>query len=166
MVDAIMQYVQKNISYISDPVGEDYWAPPRDTLLARAGDCDDQALLVASMCLAIGIPARVRIVLDKNGRNGHAFAEILAGTTDSRLVNKYDTPHAESNINPFVDKLPSSQVSDFVWMQEGSQVWLVADTILCRFIGDMRQMKNLDYFYEKGWYEGDIFYSEENRFDA
>jgi transglutaminase-like putative cysteine protease len=165
-VDAIMKYVQQNICYVSDPVGQDYWAPPMDTLSARGGDCDDQALLVASMCLSIGIPARVRIVLDKNGENGHAFAEVLAGTTSSRLVNKYETPLAESNINTFVNKLNSKQRADFVWLQEETQVWLVVDTILCRFVGDMREIKNLDYFSEKGWYDGDVFYSQMNTFNA
>ena len=165
-VDAIMKYVQKNISYISDPVGDDYWAPPKDTLLARAGDCDDQALLVASMCLAVGIPARVRIVLDSNGQQGHAFAEVLAGTTDSRLVNQYETPLAEPNINSYLDRLQSNYRADFVWMEEKTQLWLVADTIFCRFTGDMRLMKKNDYFSEKGWHESEVFYSRNNHFEA
>ena len=167
--DSIMKYVQQNITYASDPVGMDYWAPPADTLQARAGDCDDQALLIASMCLAIGIPARLRIVCNQNGANGHAFAEILAGTTDSTKVSRYDTPAAEPNIQQYRQHLRRSQASpDIVTFPEGTQVWMLADSIFCRHIGDAKEMYANNYLNKQTntWYDTDVFYSAENLFDA
>jgi len=50
-------YVKKNIQYVSDPTEGDlarYPAPPETTLNLKAGDCDDQATLLASMIESVG----------------------------------------------------------------------------------------------------------------
>ena len=166
--DAIVKYVQKNIAYASDPVGEDFWAPPAETLDAKAGDCDDQALLIASMCIAVGIPARLRIVLDNNGQNGHAFAEILAGTTDPTKVSRYDTPLAEPNIRSYQASLGRFRASQLTTFVEGTQIWMVADSILCQYIGDASKMYDLGYLEHQTnkWYDSDVFYSSGNKFEA
>ncbi len=55
---AIYYFVQQNIDYVNDPVGHEYVAGPKQTLLSKAGDCDDIAVLLANLEAAIGIDVR------------------------------------------------------------------------------------------------------------
>ena len=67
---ALFEYVKKNVTYVPDPshmsegemVDGDYVAPPVETLDARGGDCDDQAVLIASLFSAVGIENRMRLI--------------------------------------------------------------------------------------------------------
>lgn len=61
----ITQYVSKKIKYrLSN--GLDPWQFPDETLKLRSGDCEDQALLIASLLLASGISSfNVRVALGK-----------------------------------------------------------------------------------------------------
>jgi tetratricopeptide (TPR) repeat protein len=51
--EAIFLWVRDNIAYINDPPG-DHFQPAVATLEVRAGDCDDQAILLAAMLGSIG----------------------------------------------------------------------------------------------------------------
>ncbi|WP_167848787.1 transglutaminase-like domain-containing protein [Methanolobus halotolerans] len=66
-----------NIQYISDPRGRDMWSTPRDTLRVGAGDCDDYAILLASLVESIGGTARIYMT------DTHAFAAVYAGEVDN-----------------------------------------------------------------------------------
>ena len=68
-------WMQHNIGYTPDGDGKDVWQVPDDTLQRGVGDCEDQALLLASMILAVAPDAdkpRVRVVFGTQGRSGHA----------------------------------------------------------------------------------------------
>lgn len=54
MARCILKHVQQNVYYTQE-AGEQIQSPWR-TLEQRNGDCDDQALLVASMCESVGLP--------------------------------------------------------------------------------------------------------------
>jgi hypothetical protein len=59
----VTQFVSKKIEY-RESVGLDPWQFPDETLKLRSGDCEDRALLIASMLLASGISSfNVRIAL-------------------------------------------------------------------------------------------------------
>ena len=62
----INNWVHYNISYVSDPVNSEYFATASETLVTRAGDCDDIATLTASMLEAVGLDAALAFV-DANG---------------------------------------------------------------------------------------------------
>lgn len=49
----------KSLSWRPDPVDCDRWCSPRETLANRGGDCDDFAILAASLLLAGGVDAKV-----------------------------------------------------------------------------------------------------------
>ncbi|MHB1798926.1 MAG: transglutaminase-like domain-containing protein [Vulcanimicrobiaceae bacterium] len=72
---AIARYVRGHIRYTRDPVDVESVSPPAWTLGARAGDCDDQAILVASLLRAVGIPARFVAVGPARDHYVHTFAE-------------------------------------------------------------------------------------------
>lgn len=62
----INYWVAKNIRYVSDPIGREYIASASETLRARAGDCEDFAILLASMYEAVGLDSAIAL-LDTNG---------------------------------------------------------------------------------------------------
>jgi hypothetical protein len=78
---AMQKYIHKNWHYIYDPVtGKDTWRSAEATLSLKykgqySGDCDDFAILMASIARQIGL--RSRMVGGFDGDSGHAFAEFL-----------------------------------------------------------------------------------------
>ena len=76
---AIQAWVQSNLLYIPEP--GDTWMDPLRTLWIGGGDCDDHAIVVASLLEAIRIPTRF-VVLRRRGRGFHVYAE--AGFPDRR----------------------------------------------------------------------------------
>lgn len=57
-VESIFNSVRDNIRYVRDIVNVETIATPDKTILCRVGDCDDQALLLASMLESVGYPTR------------------------------------------------------------------------------------------------------------
>lgn len=86
---AMQKHVFKNWHYIYDPVtGKDTWRSAEATLSLKyneqySGDCDDFAILMASMARQIGLTSRM--VGGFDGDSGHAFAEFLV--PDDELAN-------------------------------------------------------------------------------
>jgi transglutaminase-like putative cysteine protease len=73
----VFDFVVENIEYICDPDDEDVWSSPDDTLASMGGDCEDQAILVASMVQALGGDVRIHFTPD------HAYASFFAGNNES-----------------------------------------------------------------------------------
>lgn len=63
-VAAVLQYVQKNIRYLSVSVGVGSYtpSPPATVMKRRFGDCKDKTLLTLTMLNALGIEARAALV--------------------------------------------------------------------------------------------------------
>jgi len=55
----INYWVANNISYVSDPRRQDYPAYAHETLQIKGGDCDDFAILLASMYESVGLDAAI-----------------------------------------------------------------------------------------------------------
>jgi len=58
----INYWVAHNIKYVSDPKGKEYIAYPNETLECGAGDCDDFAVLTATMYETVGLDATILLV--------------------------------------------------------------------------------------------------------
>lgn len=88
---AMQKYINKNWHYIYDPeTGKDTWRSAEATLSLKykgqySGDCDDFAILMASIARQIGL--RSRMVGGFDGDNGHAFAEFLVPDNESNNKN-------------------------------------------------------------------------------
>jgi transglutaminase-like putative cysteine protease len=67
---AIAMWVKDNIYYVMEL--PERFATPTETLRAKAGDCDDMATLIGSLCESIGISIRL-VVMELNGRWAHIF---------------------------------------------------------------------------------------------
>ncbi len=79
---AIYEWVKRNIAFVRDPVGHETVSSPRWTLQAGFGDCDDLALLIASMVGVVGIESRlVTVALQPNAPESfsHIYAEAFIG---------------------------------------------------------------------------------------
>ncbi|MBF9018475.1 MULTISPECIES: transglutaminase-like domain-containing protein [unclassified Oceanispirochaeta] len=77
----IHRYVSNQWKYVNDPlfVDNDYYSPADRTLaLGIAGDCDDFAILMASLIEAVG--GRTRIVHGSCSSGYHAWAEVFIGS--------------------------------------------------------------------------------------
>jgi transglutaminase-like putative cysteine protease len=76
---AIYDFVKSNVTYVPDPNGIEMVHWPTQTLSQGAGDCDDQATLVAALMESIGIPTRFAAVGFEPGQFSHVYAEALIG---------------------------------------------------------------------------------------
>jgi len=56
--EAVRAWVRANIAYRNDPAGEEWVQDPLATLIHRAGDCDDMAVLAGTLLQAIGHSCR------------------------------------------------------------------------------------------------------------
>lgn len=90
----IYKYLMDNWEYVSDPRGIDFISSGNNTIkladkigarqnktVAGAGDCDDYAVLTASLIEAIG--GATRVVLAYGGGQGHAYTEVYLGDINS-----------------------------------------------------------------------------------
>jgi hypothetical protein len=79
----IYDYCQNEWSYNSDPNSRDYYATASETIENdRHGDCDDFAILMGSMCIAVGGDVLINISCDNSC---HAFSEIRIGKSASKV---------------------------------------------------------------------------------
>ena len=78
-IDAIFYYVRDFIRYQLDPVEIETVQSPWETLSRGYGDCDDQALLVASLLETIGHPTRFMAIGLKPRTLIHVYAQAKCG---------------------------------------------------------------------------------------
>jgi len=79
-VRALHSFVQQNIQYVKDVSDVETLATPVKTLEYRQGDCDDQAVLLASLLESVGHATRfVAISLVPLGPFVHVYTETRLG---------------------------------------------------------------------------------------
>lgn len=146
-VAALFEYVKSRVNYIPDPITMrhgikelgDFLASPADTLQIGGGDCDDQALLMASLLSAVGLENRLLFV--SSPTNGaHLLTEFsvdasLAGEVSTILEGFYGQNTrvpGERSYLPFV-------VDD--------RVWLMADTTR-DYVGDYQSLMQQEFLVQ------------------
>jgi hypothetical protein len=60
--NALYEWVRRNIRFTKDPVNKEKLYPPAELLKIRAGDCDDISMLLATLLMAVGYPARLMTI--------------------------------------------------------------------------------------------------------
>lgn len=96
-IRAIHAFVRDAIRYQLDPVDLEMIQTPDKTMERGAGDCDDQAILVASLLEAIGIPSRFVAIGFEPNVYEHVYTEGKAGTV---WVPLETTENVEAGWNP------------------------------------------------------------------
>lgn len=75
----IQKWVQKHIKYFSE--APDRWQSPMRTLEWKIGDCDDQAILMASILRGFRVPVRAKFLRwtdpKTRKRKGHVYTQAL-----------------------------------------------------------------------------------------
>jgi len=109
----IWENVYKDWTYISDPKGFEYFSHASNTIkIDLKGDCDDFAILIASLVESTGGSSRVILAQGANG-GGHAYAEVYV--TDNKkdfdkiakyITNRYKCRSVAYHIKYDDDKNP------------------------------------------------------------
>jgi len=84
---SIYNLLSNRIVYVSDPLKDEYVASPIETWDIRGGDCDDMALLLASLYESIGLD--VEIVEVYNDTYGHAFIIVRIDQDLNTFLEEY-----------------------------------------------------------------------------
>jgi hypothetical protein len=78
-VNTIYQWMLSNIRFTKDPVGKEKLYPPSELLKIRAGDCDDVSMLMATLLMAVGYPARL-ITVSASDADPQQFSHVYVET--------------------------------------------------------------------------------------
>ncbi len=76
----VFDFVQNNIRYVRDIAGVETLHYPEQVLAQEYGDCDDKAVLLASLLAAIGHPTRFVAVGFRPGHFSHVFVDTRYGS--------------------------------------------------------------------------------------
>ena len=92
----IQKWVVEKVRYVSDDANEgvpEYWQFPFETLATGIGDCEDGAMLIASLAINAGIPAfRVRVnaglvqEAPTAPQGGHGYCTYLRENDNTHVV--------------------------------------------------------------------------------
>lgn len=140
---ALFEYVKNHVTYVSDPIHRgqnvEYNATPVETLENGGGDCDDQAVLMASLLSAIGIENRMLLV--GNDRDEWHLA------TEFRIDASMRDVFADV-LNGFyanVDRAVNS--GNYLSFEEDGGLWLLADTTR-DFVGEYGSLWDQGFLYQ------------------
>lgn len=116
---ASFEWVRKNIAYKADG-SQDYWQSVNETLEKRSGDCEDQAILLASIYGALGLNGRVVII------ERHAFAAVYVSSDVSKLPL----------INRTIESIYWTELP-ICYLHDSTGYWLVTDTTGFMYCGGL-----------------------------
>jgi hypothetical protein len=89
----IFEFVRDEIQYIHDPLGVEEIQFPQKTIRLGSGDCDDKALLLVSLLMAIGFETCLFVAdVDNDGLPDHVYAGVYI-------------PDAPDHYKPFPQKV-------------------------------------------------------------
>lgn len=78
-VEALHRFVRDQIRYVKDVRGVETVATPEYTVATGSGDCDDKAVLLASLLEAIGHPTKFTAIGFTPNSFNHVFVETKIG---------------------------------------------------------------------------------------
>lgn len=113
----IVDYCYRKWSYVNDPNGHEYLSRASESINGSLyGDCDDYAVLMASLILAVGGDASVNLGFGQMG--GHAWAEVD--------IRTFENPN-ESHIKSVIQQRFSDYQVNINIRQDGQHKWLNLD---------------------------------------
>ena len=140
---AIFEYVKNNVTYLSDDIqyGGDYVASPQQTLTTKKGDCDDQAVLMASLFAAANIKYRML----KLGNIHDTYHLVTEFCIEVWMKNKFFdilNEFYENSNRPLISK-------EYYFFEEQEGIWLLADTTR-DYIADYGSLLRDGYMHQNG----------------
>jgi hypothetical protein len=78
-VTALFRYVRDKVRYVKDPISVELVHSAAETLKRRAGDCDDKAVLLATLLQSVGHKTRFQVVATRPGDFHHVLIQAQVG---------------------------------------------------------------------------------------
>ena len=135
-------------------VQKDLITNPVETLELGTGDCDDQAVLMASMLSAVGIENRMLLMESQQG-GWHLATEFAV---DNSIEHQID-----SELEKFYKKINRKIAKrSLMYFTEENKLWILADTTR-EFIGDYASLKSQGFMIEDSqgltyWYRVEAYH--------
>lgn len=98
--DALFFWVKRHIKYVRDIRDVETLSTPERTLRVGTGDCDDMAVLLASLFEAVGNRTRFKALGFKGGNYEHVVAQAQAKTRSGWLTYDPTVPYAVPGWHP------------------------------------------------------------------
>ena len=124
----IYDYLFNNWKYVNDPRGFEYFSSASETIKSNlAGDCDDFAILMASLISAIGGTARISLAF--NNTSGHAFTEVCLDNMSPPVSVQSAYTYINSHYQGFFQKLFGISAVESIWYRpdNSNRAWLNLD---------------------------------------
>jgi hypothetical protein len=115
------EWVNSHVAYASD--AGDYWQSAKETMTLLTGDCEDHAILMASIIKGLGGNARVNVI------SGHAFPTVFVAKNESGLAQ------AEASVNSYYWTMSGSLRINYLIDDLG--YWMVIDTTGEPYVGGL-----------------------------
>ncbi|MFC1931491.1 transglutaminase-like domain-containing protein [Chloroflexota bacterium] len=137
----IHNWVANNIKYVSDPLGFEYMTYPYETLDSKAGDCDDYAVLLASMYETSGLDAMIAFVdmnADKEVEHVACLVYYPQGSEsfleDEKIIIdelEISYPAGERHLKYIIgtDNIMPYKTSD-IYGEYEEGIWIIADPLV------------------------------------
>lgn len=111
----IFEFVRDEIRYVYDPMGLEEIQSPETTLKLRAGDCEDQAIILSSLLSAIGFESALIFAdTDNDGVPDHVYSAVyIPNAPDYAKPFERKKLHDGKNLHDWIPLDPASQDSDF-----------------------------------------------------
>lgn len=146
-VAALFEYVKSRVNYISDPIAMrngvkelgDFLASPAETLQIGGGDCDDQALLMASLLSAVGLENRILFVSSPSN-GAHLLTEF---SVDASLAS--EVPDILEGFYAQNARVPGGR--SYLPFVVNDRVWLMADTTR-DYVGDFSSLVQQEFLMQ------------------
>ncbi len=111
-------WVANNIAYVKDPHGLEYVAEPRETLKVKAGDCDDYAVLLASLYRSVGLRTAVGLIdTDNDHRIEHATALVYIELSKNEIMEKFNA----------VSQVLGIDFEAYSYFKDENGIWIIVD---------------------------------------
>jgi len=129
----INYWVAENINYISDPKSSEYIAYAHETLQIRGGDCDDFAVLLASLYEAVGLDVAIAEVDTNADKKIDHMACLVFWPRDSQsfLDDENTILEALRLSSPtgqvYIRFIEAAKATSSVLNKYSSGVWIIAD---------------------------------------
>lgn len=127
----IYDQLYRDWTYVNDPRGIEYFAPASESVRLLKGDCDDYAVLMASLIESIGGASRV--ICAHNANSGHAYAEVFMSKNKDdvqKLINNIGSRYGNVRVNYRQDSSGYWLNLDWTAKHPGGQFYESAGTLL------------------------------------
>jgi hypothetical protein len=110
----IYEYVRDEIHYMPDPLPFEDIQPPETTLKRLSGDCDDKAILLCSLLLAIGFETALFFAdTDGDGMADHVYSSVHIPSAPDLYKPFMNKKIAGKDLRDWIPLDPTSEDLDF-----------------------------------------------------